>query len=355
MQRFTTRLALAALVALALSTPRLAAAGGYTITDLGTRPGYVNSWTWQQSINNDGVVAAYANNANPPDPNAFAGDISFLWKNGTITPLPGLSGATDTIAFSLSNNVQVVGRSTPTGKFSHAVLWDHGVIKNLGELPGQPGHGHNSSAALNINDRGQAVGYSRNTVDFPGTRQAVLWYKGKIALLPALPNGGNFDEGLGINEVGQIVGFSGPTAGSEHPALWDKGAVIDLGGGTRTGDAYAINNNGQVVGQATFPAGLHPFFWEHGVLTDLGVHAGDVSGVALSINESGQVVGYSSSTNTSHALLWEKGVMIDLQTRISGNSGWTLLHADGINSRGQIDGFGTHNGNYRAFLLTPVP
>jgi hypothetical protein len=87
MQRFTTRLALAALVALALSTPRLAAAGGYTITDLGTRPGYVNSWTWQQSINNDGVVAAYANNTNPADPNAFVGDISFLWKNGTITPL----------------------------------------------------------------------------------------------------------------------------------------------------------------------------------------------------------------------------------------------------------------------------
>jgi probable HAF family extracellular repeat protein len=229
MQRFTTRLALAALVAVALSSPRLAAAGGYTITDLGTLPGSASTWDWQQSINNDGVVAAYANNT--ADPNAFAGDSSFLWKNGKITHLPGLFGATDTVAFSLNNEGQVVGRSTPAGEKNHAVLWDHGVIQKLGELPGQPGHGHNSSAAVKINDRGQAVGYSRNTVDFPNTRQAVLWYKGTIAQLPPLPNGGNLDEGLGINEEGQIVGFSGPAGGPEHPALWAEGAEgnpIDL-------------------------------------------------------------------------------------------------------------------------------
>jgi hypothetical protein len=77
MQRFTTRLALAALVALALSTTRLAAAGAYTITDLGTLPGKANSFDWQQSINNDGVVAAYSSSSNPADPNAFADDSSF--------------------------------------------------------------------------------------------------------------------------------------------------------------------------------------------------------------------------------------------------------------------------------------
>ena len=52
---------------------------------------------------------------------------------------------------------------------------------------------------------------------------------GRITHLPALPNGGNLDQALGINEQGQIVGFSGPAPGSEHPALWAGGAVTDLG------------------------------------------------------------------------------------------------------------------------------
>src|SRR5689334_6608047 len=99
MQRVTTRLALATLVALALFASYPAAADGYTITDLGTLPGYANSWVWQQTINNDGTVVAYANNI--ADPNAFFGDSPFLWKNGQITPLPGLPGAIDTVAFAL--------------------------------------------------------------------------------------------------------------------------------------------------------------------------------------------------------------------------------------------------------------
>jgi hypothetical protein len=45
-------------------------------------------------------------------------------------------------------------------------------------------------------------------------------------------------------------------------------------------------------------------------------------------------------------------VITVLQTKIT-DSSWTLLVASGINNRGQIDGWGIHNGNYRAFLLTP--
>ena len=90
-------------------------------------------------------------------------------------------------------------------------------------------------------------------------------------------------------------------------------------------------------------------------MTDLGVVIGDVVGEAYSINNRGQVVGYSISDvndiNTSHALLWRNGVMTVLQTRIPAGSGWTLLQA----GRGQIEGSGLHNGVYRAFLLTPVP
>src|SRR5205814_5598856 len=114
--------ALAVLAGLALVGPRPAAADGYTITDLGVLPGKANSWVWQQTINNAGVIAAYANNI--PDPNAFFTDDSYLWQNGTITPLPGLPGATATIALGINNKGQVVGNSRQEGGYSHAVLWD---------------------------------------------------------------------------------------------------------------------------------------------------------------------------------------------------------------------------------------
>src|SRR5437870_1084647 len=113
MQRFTVRLALAALAALALSTARPAAADNYTITDLGALLGKPNSAAWQQTINNAGVIAAYAN-ASAADLffNGFIGDSPFLWKNGTIAPLPELPGAIDTIPFHINNVGQMVGRST---------------------------------------------------------------------------------------------------------------------------------------------------------------------------------------------------------------------------------------------------
>jgi hypothetical protein len=47
--------------------------------------------------------------------------------------------------------------------------------------------------------------------------------------------------------------------------------------------------------------------------------------------------------------------MYDLNNLIAPGSGWLLGAAYAINDRGQIVGVGTHNGQDRAFLLTPVP
>jgi probable HAF family extracellular repeat protein len=342
--------------ALALSTPWPAAAGeGYTVTDLGALPGKLNSAVWQQTINNAGVVVAYAN----ADPlslfnNGFIGDSPFLWQKGTITPLPELPDATGTTPEHINNNGTVVGRYTPLDRPNQPVLWDHGVIRVLPVL-----RGDNRGNAITINDRGQAAGYSANTT--AGTRLAVVWYKGTVSVLTPLPGGGGFDEALGINEKGQIVGWSGPGPGQEHIALWGKdGSVHDLGTlGGAFGDGYKINNKGQVVGtSATATNGNgDPFLWDDGVLTDLGYPTGDVFGVAADINNHGQIVGLSASDpndpTTYHALLWEKGKMTDLQKKIPAHSGWQLVWALGINERGQIVGVGLHEGFLRACLLTP--
>jgi probable HAF family extracellular repeat protein len=46
--------------------------------------------------------------------------------------------------------------------------------------------------------------------------------------------------------------------------------------------------------------------------------------------------------------------MQNLNDLIPSNSGWSLSLPTGINSRGQITGQGTINGEQHAFLLTPV-
>ena len=349
-------LAAAATAALALFTaPQLAnAQNRYKITDLGTVPGTAYSWTWQQVINEQGVVAAYSNNI--LNPNAFATDVSFLWYDGRTLLLPGLPGAVDTIAFGLNNCGQVVGRSTPAAESSRAVLWDSGVIHQLNELPGD-----DKSGALLINDAGRAVGYSEYTVT--GVRRAVTWYKGIVNQLPPLPGGGGYDEALGINSEGKAIGWSGTEAGygvSEHIALWDRQGVHDLGQlGGGWGDGYSINNKDQATGISGNVLGLpDAFLWDNGNLVDLGALPGDVGSVGLDINDKGQIVGQSNITspdfNGTRAFLWENGQMTDLQTKIPAGSGWTLLAAGGDQQpRGQIVGIGIHNGLYRDYVMTP--
>ena len=193
--------------ALALSTPRPAAADddGYTVTDLGALPGKPYSGDVAADHQQRRRSRRVRKRRTPTILffNGFVGDSPFIWKNGTITPLPELPDATDTTPEHINNNGQVVGRSTPPGAPNHPVLWDQGVIQVLPELPGD-----NKGNALTINDRGQAAGYSANTTT--GIRLAVVWYKGTVSMLTPLPGGGGFDEALGINEKGQIVGCSGP-------------------------------------------------------------------------------------------------------------------------------------------------
>src|SRR5262245_47846245 len=126
MIRFTCKLlSLGAFLAFALSLSMFAAADGYTVTDLGALPDAQYSSAWQQTVNDSGVVAAYANASQDNICNGVLfGDVGFLWSDGTITPLPGLPGAVDTVPFSLNNRGQVVGRSTVVAPFNHAVMWD---------------------------------------------------------------------------------------------------------------------------------------------------------------------------------------------------------------------------------------
>ena len=92
-------------------------------------------------------------------------------------------------------------------------------------------------------------------------------------------------------------------------------------------------------------------------MLDLG-SLGGTQGIseADAINDAGDVVGVSGTgpgMSALHAFLWNGFTMFDLNDLIDASSGWQLEAASGINNRGQITGFGTYNGQERAFLLTP--
>mgnify|MGYP000299211569 CR=1 FL=1 len=79
---------------------------------------------------------------------------------------------------------------------------------------------------------------------------------------------------------------------------------------------------------------------------------------ALAVNDDAPIVGtsYGSLRRTASAFLWEDGKIVDLSDLIDPASGSRLLHAEDLNNRGQIAGYGrSPEGNVAAILLTPVP
>jgi probable HAF family extracellular repeat protein len=221
------------------------------------------------------------------------------------------------------------------------------TITDLGTLGGA------ASYAYGINNRGQVTGYSDTT---NGLQHAFLYSSGMITDLGELPPcvGGTGitcegSQGYGVNNAGQVVGFSYTTP-NFHAFLYSGGTMTDLGTLGRDSFAYGINDSGQVTGYAyDSGGGPHAFLYNNGTMTDLGTLGGCCSD-AYAINSSGQVVGVSSTTFlTDHAFLYSGGVMIDL-----GTLGGAASYAYGINDISQVVGTSITNTPpvYHAFLYS---
>jgi probable HAF family extracellular repeat protein len=302
----------------------------YFITDLGTLGGQNSVPSW---ITNSGDVIG---SSETQQFDAFGNAIvhAFQWRKGVMEDLGTLG---DINSSGLGGNNRGVTVGVNSYNINHALLWYQGAATDLGTLVGPSGF----SQAQQVNDDGQAVGTSAAA---DGTFHAVLWSHGAISDLGTLggPGSSTSSIGNGINDLGQIVGDSqqdtiaNPLLGFPpfFPTLWDKGSVTKLGGAPSyafAGDAYSINNKGQVVGRFAVPdskegAVGHAYFWEAGVMTDLGVPAGDDNSEANSLNEFGQIVGDAGVGfifySPDRALFWQNGEMFDLNTLIPPDSGY---------------------------------
>jgi len=92
---------------------------------------------------------------------------AFLFERGVMKDLGTLPGGGSSAAYGINDRGQIVGSSTAASGYAHAFLFEHGVMKDLGMLPGG-----NQSIAQGINNRGQIAGYSATAYS---PWHAVLW------------------------------------------------------------------------------------------------------------------------------------------------------------------------------------
>jgi probable HAF family extracellular repeat protein len=358
---------------------------GSSTTDLGALPGVNNSTPiW---INAHGVAAGYSENSVIDPMTGFPETRAVIWANGQIQDL-GTFGGNVSYANAINNRGQVVGAALnaiadpfgdsflpfafvfPVATQAHAFSWtQRSAIRDLGTL----GSGLDSQAFL-VNESGQVAGVSftsssPNSNNGPAclanvpTQDPFLWENGRIIDLGTL--GGHCGWPRGLNNAGAVIGDSTPVGdGLGLPFLWTKQtgmqALSTTAAGSLGGEAYAINDAGQVVGYGQNSNEAFALIWENGSVRRLGNLAGANCTIANSINSRGQVIGYSGpgfpqGDCTGRAVIWENnGPPVDLNFLVPPNSPLQLYEAITINDRGEIVGNGLlSNGDQHAFLAIP--
>lgn len=308
----------------------------------------------------------------------------FLWRDGKMQDLGTLGGPNASAGgMNEVGDVAVGGSDTgipdPLGEDACgfgtfqtclSFIWHKGA-----RIP-VPTLGGNNGDVSTINDRGLVLGFAETANPDPTCvapqvlgHEAFIWDPGKndIHRLPPL-TGDSATAAFDINNRGQAIGYSGGCGGgltdfhkAYHAVRWQDGIPTDLGklGGTLA-TAFGINNRGQVAGLSTLPGDtvFHTFLWdEEGGMRDLGTLPGDTNSSSGNINDEGQVPIQSCDATLSNcrAAIWQDGTMTDLNTLIPPASALFLTSANWINSRGEIVGTAVDqsNGTNVPFLAVP--
>jgi probable HAF family extracellular repeat protein len=140
-----------------------------------------------------------------------------------------------------------------------------------------------------------------------------------------------------LNASGQVAGDV-RVGGNTHAFLYSNGTLTDLGtvAGFRNSYAYALNDNGKVVGslinQGIGSVEEHAMFYNGQTMSDRGTAPGYTNGSATGLNDFGQAIGNANmgSGSTDHGLLYTYSDNTFTDTGIS--------DVDGLNASGEVVG-----------------
>jgi probable HAF family extracellular repeat protein len=225
-----------------------------SLQDLGTLGGSAFETSQAYAINARGDIAGWSGQL-------YATSEAFVIRGGVMQHLGVLPGASVSAAYGINNRGDVVGTGDcvcQTAAESHALLFANGVVADLGVLPGG-----RYAAALAINNRGQIVGSSDFLEETGGHAfingvHAFLYENGQMTDLATLPGGSRFKSAVDINDRGQVIGYSDTSSDppDNRSFLYQRGHLRDLMGDRESAAiALAINNSGEIVGWASVPRG----------------------------------------------------------------------------------------------------
>ena len=227
---------------------------------------------------------------------------AIAYRNGLVD-IGGLPGGHYSSAQCVNDNAIAGGQSGTKSGAYHAVLWNliKGAVTDLDPKG-------TSSGVTGLNASNEAAGY---WMDAKGYEHAVKWSGGVMTDLGNL--GFPFAQANAINNAGQIVGlaqiqFNGGFVGTTG-FLWDSAtgmkAIPSLFGGNDTA-LYAINNSGDAVGYGrNFALETRAALYHNNTLFDLNDYVDPNLGWTLNfanaINDKGEIVGQATSGAVEHA------------------------------------------------------
>ena len=234
---------------------------------------------------------------------------------GEFSTLGSLGGASDGfagLALSIDTPGHVVGYAfLPNSNRYHAFLYDNGTMRDLGCVPGT--RAGCLTVASDINDQGQIVGAGQPVGS--SLLYAFLYEKG--VMTDITPRGSSWAAATAVNNNGHVVGtYLTKNRLFTHSFIYANGQLTEIGLGTQDTEAYDINDVGQVVGmtivsptacRTCYEYAPHAFLYQNGVLIDLNNLLPEGSPWELTwayaINNNGNIVGEGTINGQTHAFL----------------------------------------------------
>ncbi len=230
------------------------------------------------------------------------------------------------------------------------------------------GHlGRTQTVAKGINDAGQVVGWSK---DSAGRMQAFAWSNGTMIGLGFLP-GGTTSVANAINNAGEITGEAYVSTTNYHAFLYASNLIADLG---TWGGPYsvgnAINGKREIAGWSYPPPSITnfafgPFLWRTNFFVGIRPFHNKQTAGAWGLNSNGYLVGNTildiPAANREWPFIWwdanTNGISDAGEMKVLGTLGGEWGQAAAINESGQVVGWTSTNpaayNPRHAYLLTP--